>query len=242
MKDREIFRNLITIPPVFVRLDGRTFHRVTRNLSLARPYDSRFSEAMTAVSERFLRESGLSPVLAYTFSDEISLYFTVLPFGGRVEKLNSIAASFAASALTVALDLDFPLAFDARIVQVTPRIAIEYLVERQQEAWRNHLNAYGQEALVRTGRTMHEAARILKGMGSDAVHELMFSHGINLGDTPTWQRRGILVYKQQKSIMGFNPVLGTRVEAVRSHVAIDRELPRFSTPEGQAMLSSLICS
>lgn len=241
MKDREIFRNLITIPPVFVRLDGRTFHRVTRNLSLDRPYDLRFSEAMTVVCERFLRESGLSPVLAYTFSDEISLYFTELPFGGRVEKIDSIAASFAASALTVALKLDTPLAFDSRIIQVTPALAIRYLAERQQEAWRNHLNAYGQDVLVRSGMTMPEAARVLKGMDSEAVHEMMFSRGINLTGTPSWQRRGVLVYKQQKSIVGFNPVLGTHVDTVRTAVAIDRELPRFSSPEGQAMLTSLIC-
>jgi tRNA(His) 5'-end guanylyltransferase len=241
MKDREIFRNLITIPPVFVRLDGRAFHRVTRNLSLERPYDQRFSEAMTAVCERFLRESGLSPVLAYTFSDEISLYFTELPFGGRVEKIDSIAASFAASALTVALRMDAPLAFDSRIIQVTPVLAIGYLAERQQEAWRNHLNAYGQDMLVRSGKTMNEAARILKGMDSEAVHEMMFSRGINLAETPAWQRRGILVYKQQKSIVGFNPVLGTHVDTVRTSVAIDRDLLRFSSPEGQAMLASLIC-
>ncbi|MBP1929861.1 tRNA(His) 5'-end guanylyltransferase [Methanolinea mesophila] len=242
MKERELFANLITIPPVFVRLDGRTFHSVAEHLGLAKPFDPAFSGAMEQVCIRFLRESGLSPDLAYTFSDEISLYFSFLPFGGRVEKIDSISASFAASALTLELNLTEPLSFDARIIQVTPEMAVEYLINRQSEAWRNHLNAYCQSALVREGLSRKDAAKKLRGLPSRELHEFMYSRGVNLAKTPAWERRGVLVYKQVRNVEGFNPVSGELVESLRSAVVPERNLPVFSSPEGRTFLSGIIRS
>ncbi|HNX17995.1 MAG TPA: tRNA(His) guanylyltransferase Thg1 family protein, partial [Methanoregula sp.] len=74
MENREIFSNLATIPPVFVRLDGRAFHGLTKKFGFAKPFDDRFNNAMVEVCRLLVGESGLSPVFAYTFSDEISLY------------------------------------------------------------------------------------------------------------------------------------------------------------------------
>ena len=64
-----------------------------------------------------------------------------LPFGGRVEKIDSIAASYAASAFSLLIDPKSPVSFDARIIQVTRELAAQYLINRQHEAWRNHMNA-----------------------------------------------------------------------------------------------------
>jgi tRNA(His) guanylyltransferase len=242
MKERELFANLITIPPVFVRLDGRAFHSVAEHLGLEKPFDSVFSGSMEQVCIRFLRESGLSPGLAYTFSDEISLYFSSLPFGGRVEKIDSISASFAASTLTLELQVKEPVSFDARIIQVTPEMAVEYLINRQSEAWRNHLNAYCQNALVREGMSRKDAAKKLRGLPSRDLHEFMYSRGVNLAKTPAWERRGVLVYKQLRNVEGFNPVRGEIVESIRSTVVSERDLPVFSSPEGRTFLGSLIRS
>ena len=191
MKNREIFSNLLSVPPVFVRIDGRGFHGIAEEWGLERPFDKRFARAMANVSERLVSSSGLSPDFAFTFSDEISLYFSHIPYSGRVEKIDSVTASYAASALTLAMDSRVPVSFDARIIQVSPELAVSYLADRQAEAWRNHLNAYGQETLMNGGMTRAEAARVLKGMSSRELHELMFSHGVNLAKTPAWQRRGI---------------------------------------------------
>src|SRR5512136_1891659 len=171
MQEREIFGNLAIVPPIFVRLDGRAFHRLAKDLSLERPFDEGFSRAMAGVSSRLLTESGLSPLFAYTFSDEISLYFPVLPFRGRVEKIDSVLASFAASSLTLSLPADRPLAFDGRVILASRDFARGYLVGRQQEAWRNHLNAYCQEALLAEGLKPSEVARRLSGMQSEELHE-----------------------------------------------------------------------
>jgi len=240
MEEREIFGNLAIVPPIFVRLDGRAFHRLAARRRLERPFDEDFSEAMARVSSRLLSESGLSPLFAFTFSDEISLYFPGLPFRGRVEKIDSVLASFAASCLTLALGADQPLSFDARVIVASREYATEYLAGRQQEAWRNHLNAYCQEALIREGVRPSEVARRLSGMRSEELHEFMFSRGVNLAKTPAWQRRGTLVYRRVEGRPATDRLSGKTVEAVRRVITIDRDLPVFSSPGGRAFLDGIL--
>jgi tRNA(His) guanylyltransferase len=240
MKKRELYSNLTCVPPVFVRIDGRNFHAVAGAWDLEQPFDLRFSESMAAVCISLISDSGLSPDFAYTFSDEISLYFSTLPFSGRVEKIDSVAASYAASALTLETGSGIPVSFDARIIHVTPEIAVHYLIERQAEAWRNHINAWCQHALMKEGCSRREAARQLRGLPSAAMHELAFSRGINLAKTPAWQRRGVLVYRKAKTVEGWNPQLSRVVQTVRTTVVSDRTPPVFSSPEGRSFLNRLI--
>jgi tRNA(His) 5'-end guanylyltransferase len=242
MENREIFSNITTVPPVFVRLDGRAFHRLTAKSGFKKPFDDRFNNAMVAVCIALAGDSGLSPAFAYTFSDEISCYLTKLPFSGRVEKIDSVAASFAASALTLALGVTEPLAFDARIVQATPESAIEYMVNRQAEAWRNHINAYCQQALITDGMSATRAAEALKGMPAHEMHELMHARGANLAKTPAWQRRGVLVRRTLTEKEGYNPITKKTVVVERSAVIADRNLPLFTTPEGKEFLKGLLGS
>ncbi len=242
MRHRELYSNLVALPPLFIRLDGRTFHRFAESWGLERPFDERFADAMAHVGELLIAESGLSPDLAYTFSDEINLYFSRLPFNGRVEKLDSVTASYAASALTIGMESREAISFDARIVHVTTEVATEYLVHRQGEAWRNHMNAYCQHLLVNGGMSRKEAAAFLKGMPSRGMHEVAFSRGVNLADTPAWQRRGILVRKRERKVKGIDPRSGEAVESYRSEVVTDRDLPVFASPEGRSLLSSILRS
>jgi tRNA(His) 5'-end guanylyltransferase len=240
MKSREIFSNLLSVPPIFVRIDGRGFHGIADEWGLERPFDGHFARAMARVSERLIASSGLSPDFAYTFSDEISLYFSHTPYSGRVEKIDSVTASYAASALTLEMSSPFPVAFDARIIQVSPALAVRYLIDRQAEAWRNHINAYCHHTLVTEGKSPHEAAQMLKGLSASKMHEMMFSRGTNLARTPAWQRRGILVYKTAKEIEGFNPLESRVVRTLRTSVQCVREPPVFSSPEGRSFLTGLI--
>jgi tRNA(His) guanylyltransferase len=113
-------------------------------------------------------------------------------------------------------------------------------VNRQDEAWRNHINAYCQQALITDGMKPRQAAVRLKGMPSRQLHEMMHDRGINLAKTPAWQRRGVLVYKKTSEKEGFNPVTKEKVKAIRSSVVVDDDLPLFTAPEGQAFLEKLI--
>jgi tRNA(His) 5'-end guanylyltransferase len=240
MENREIFSTITTLPPVFVRLDGRAFHRLAEKLLLKKPFDDRFSDAMVRVCTALVADSGLCPDFAFTFSDEISLYFTRLPFGGRVEKIDSVSSSFAASVLTLALETSTPLSFDARVIPATPLYAMEYLANRQNEAWRNHLNGYCQQAFIEEGLSEKKAAELLKGLPAKALHEMMHKRGFNLATTPAWQRRGVLVYKKITEKEGFNPITQQNVMAERSAVTVDADLPLFTTPEGQVFLRNLV--
>jgi tRNA(His) 5'-end guanylyltransferase len=240
MENREIFSTITTIPPVFVRLDGRAFHRLAETLSLKKPFDDRFSDAMVQVCVALIADSGLCPEFAFTFSDEISLYFTGLPFNGRVEKIDSVAASYAASALTNALGGTIVLSFDARVIPSTPEYTMEYLANRQNEAWRNHINGYCQQVLINEGMSAKKAAEQLKGMPSKDLHDMMHVRGFNLAMTPAWQRRGILVYKKITEKEGYNPITQEHVLAERSAVTVERDLPLFTSPEGQSFLKKLL--
>lgn len=240
MKEREIYAGIRTLAPVIIRLDGRSFHNVLSHQSFQKPFDDSFADAMASVCSSLLTESGLSPVFAYTFSDEISLYLTELPFEGRVEKLASVIASFTSSALTLALDLTRPVAFDARVIPVEAGMISEYLSWRQKEAWRNHMNGYTQTVLKNDGLSPTLIQRTLNGIGASRLHEICFEHGINLAHTPAWQRRGIMAYHKKIMKEGFNPVRNERTTTQRRIVFQDRDLPLFHTEEGKEFILRLL--
>jgi tRNA(His) 5'-end guanylyltransferase len=195
---------------------------------------------MVQVCQLLVADSGLCPDFAFTFSDEISLYFTQLPFNGRVEKIDSVSASFAASSLTLILGTTTALSFDARVIPATREFALEYLTNRQNEAWRNHINGYCQQALIEEGMSAKKAAARLKGLPAKDLHDMMHKRGFNLATTPAWQRRGVLVYKKLTEKEGFNPITQQTVIAERSAVTVDRDLPLFTSPEGREFLGKLV--
>ena len=76
----------------------------------------------------------------------------------------------------------------------------DYLVERQDETWRNHVFSYGFYTLIEEGQTAAGAMQRLRGMREHEIHELVFGKGINLAKTPTWQRRGVMVYRKDGQV------------------------------------------
>ncbi|WP_319581019.1 tRNA(His) guanylyltransferase Thg1 family protein [uncultured Methanospirillum sp.] len=240
MKEREIYTGIKALAPVIVRLDGRAFHQFLARQSLKRPFDDGFSLAMVNVCSSLLTESGFAPLFAYTFSDEISIYLDELPFEGRVEKLASVIASLASSSLTIAMKPPSPISFDARIIPVEKGMVTEYLNWRQKEAWRNHINGYSQALLLQDGVGRTEVQRRLNGISARELHEICFQHGVNLAQTPAWERRGIMVYHTQYTKEGYNPVTQEKTEAIRRMVYVDRDIPVFSSEEGQAFVERIL--
>ncbi|HJJ92422.1 MAG TPA: tRNA 5'-guanylyltransferase [Methanocorpusculum sp.] len=237
MKEREIFSGVITTVPFVLRLDGRSFHRFSREGGYAKPYDTAFSRCMIKTVQALFEDSGLSPSFAYTFSDEISLYITSPIFDCRIEKLVSIAAGVASSAFTLFSGAQRPLSFDCRVVPIDKNQLVTYLACRQAEAWRNHINGYAHKLLRDMGLSTTDAQRRLNGMKSAELHELAFSLGVNLADTPTWQRRGIAMYRSIAVKDGYNPVSLEMVHVSRRVSVIDKELPLFKTPYGALWLA-----
>ncbi|MBC7086066.1 MAG: tRNA 5'-guanylyltransferase [Methanomethylovorans sp.] len=240
MKKREIYSDLRCAPPFIIRVDGRNFRNSLLRMGFEKPFDSRFAVYMANTVEMLFKKSGLSPVFGYTFSDEINLLFKNLPFDGRVEKLNSVVSSFLSSALTLSLKTNEPLAFDSRIIPVCKEQIVEYLDWRQKEAWRNCINSYAFYTLVSKGYREKEAAETLKKKRSPDVHELLFSHGINIAKVPAWQRKGILVHKEEYSIKGYNPLKQQNTSSIRTRVVQQWDTPLFNSFEGKSLINTLI--
>lgn len=234
MKEREIFSNLTTTLPFVLRLDGRSFHRISKEF--IKPYDENFSDYFVNTTLDLFTKSGLSPNFAYTFSDEISLYISESVFDCRIEKLNSVAAGFASSAYTLHAKNHEPIAFDCRVIPISKEQLPEYLSWRQAEAWRNHMNGYCQKLMIDEGMSSAAAQKKLDGMNAADLHELAFSKGINLGTTPAWQRRGICVYRKTVKREGFNPKTDEHVLTDRNIAFADKNVPLFKTPEGREWL------
>ncbi len=240
MKERELYSRLRLFPPFAVRIDGRGFGRALELLDIKKPYDERFAHAMADSVESFFRESGLNPLFAFTFSDEITLFFYEIPYNNRVEKIDSIIPSFISSALTIRLNLKSPVSFDSRVILLGKEDIYRYLLWRQAETWRNHVSSYGYYTLLKTGLTGNEATSRLRNMKASSIHELVFQHGVNLAETPRWQRCGILIYRETYEKPGYDPVKKTEVKTQRTKIVQEWNAPIFKTDEGRKLVERLI--
>ena len=229
MKDYEVYSSL-KVPKnskIIIRLDGRAFHKLASDLNLIKPYDANFYRVISKVCEDLFKE--FSPLFAYTFSDEISLLLDNVPFEGRVEKINSVVASFTASSFVIHYNADFkkPPAFDSRIIPICDEDIFKYFRWRQDEAWRNCVNSHG-ISYLKDKYSNNEANDKIKGMKLNEIHELLFQNGINLNDVETYKKRGIGIYRKNKKIEGFNKKENKNQTSYRSYVYTDWELPIFS--------------
>ncbi|VVB96529.1 tRNAHis guanylyltransferase [uncultured archaeon] len=240
MKEREIYTGIKVFPPFAVRIDGRGFRRALDLLGLEKPYDERFARAMVDSIESFFRESGLNPVFAFTFSDEISFFFKEIPYNNRIEKIDSIIPAFISSALAIHLKLEKAVSFDSRVIPLGIEDIYRYLLWRQSETWRNHISSYAYYTLRGTGLSENEAALQLKNMKANSIHELVFRHGINLAETPAWQRCGILVYREKQEKTGYDPLRKIEVKTQRAKIKQDWNPPIFKTEEGRKLISRLV--
>ena len=182
---------------------------------------------MVKVSKDLFNE--FAPVFIYTFSDEISILLDNIPFNGRIEKINSVVASFAASSFTYNLNKEIakPIAFDSRIIPIIDDDIYKYFKWRQDEAWRNCINAYGIH-ILKSKYGDKVANEKIKGLKSSDIHELLFREGINLNDVDNWKKRGIAIYKQDKEIVGYNKKENKNQVSYRSFLFADLEIPIFS--------------
>ncbi len=233
LKEYEQFSQLKVIPdiPVILRLDGRSFSKYTKELNLQKPFDERLRNIFIEVSKDFIKE--FNPKYVYTFSDEINILFTQVPFNGRVEKINSVFPSFVSSSFTKHLllskenfDVDLtklkPVSFDSRIITTSKHIR-DYFKWRQDEAWRNCLNAYAQSILNKT-HSAKETSEILYKLKKSDIHELLFENGINIAHVPTWHKRGVCLYKVAEEIEGCNPSTGQKNISTRNKIYTDLEM------------------
>ncbi len=228
MRVYEAAHDFCVPPGVFIvaRLDGRNFTRLTKEThQFEAPFDVKFRDMM-ADTTRHLMGCGFRIVYAYTESDEISLLFDPQEqsFGRKTRKLNSILAAEASAKFSLALgDL---AVFDSRISQLpNMKLVVDYFRWRNEDAFRNALNAHCYWTLRRDGLEANEATKKLRGLSVPAKNELLFQHGVNFNDLPNWQKRGIGFYWETFEKEATNTVTGEPVAAKRRRIASDMDLP-----------------
>ena len=229
MKDFEVYSSL-KVPKnskIIVRLDGRSFHKLARDLNLVKPYDENFYRVMSKVCNDLFKE--FSPVFVYTFSDEISLLLEKIPFDGRIEKINSVIASFTSSSFVLHYDEDFkkPPSFDSRIIPISDEDVLKYFKWRQDESWKNCIASHG-ISFLKSKYSNKRANDMITGLKSSEIHELLYQNGINLNDVETYKKRGIAVYRKNKKVVGFNKKENREQVSYRTYTYVDWEVPKFN--------------
>lgn len=206
MKDHEVYSNL-KVPKNFnliLRIDGRSFHKLTKFLNLDKPMDINFINLMADVGEDLFNE--FSPAFIYIFSDEINILLDSILFNGRIEKLDSIFSSFTGSSFTCHFSKYFkeelykPVSFDCRVIPINDLDIVDYFKWRQDEAWRNCVNGHG----VQYCKTNNIPLSKMNGLKNSDIHEMLFKGGINLNNIENWKKRGIGIYRRKREIKGFN--------------------------------------
>lgn len=228
MRTYEQSLDQVLLPDMYMvaRLDGRGFTKLTKEVcKFEAPFDERFRDIMVDTTKA-LMDCGFRIVYAFTESDEISLLFDKDEdvFGRKVRKYNSTLAGEASAAFS--LELGMVATFDCRMVPLPNEERVEdYFRWRQEDANRNALNSHCYWMLRKEGKSVREATAELEGKGVSFKNDLLFNRGINYDNLPSWQKRGIGLWKEDFDKEGLNPITGERTMAKRSRIHVEYELP-----------------
>jgi len=189
---REKFAGLTVEPPFIVRIDIRNARAICKTyFQKENKLDWGFHNMLIKIAEKIVGEVEPWLDIAYTGSDEIS--FICLskapPFSGRIEKLNSVLASEAASLLTSffiekGIKTGIPLSFDSRVIKADNiDDVVNYLTLRKVDCFRNTINWYSETLM---------SPKQLQGMKMIERLKIIEDAGIRIDK---WARYGTVVYK-----------------------------------------------
>lgn len=226
---------IIRRSPVMVRVDGRSFSRVTKRLQ--KPYEPLFLEAMAETMFYVVSEM-TGAVFAYQQSDEITFVLrndqsidSEPWYANRVQKMASLTASLATLGFNKAinkqdkkLDLAGDAVFDARVWGMpTLGEVVNNLIWRQQDCARNSISGAAQATLGKKfGKKT--AIKMVHGQNARKKVELMKTEcGIDfVEEYPSSYRIGVGAYKVPIVV-----TLPNGETSTRKKWTIDWDLPTF---------------
>jgi len=232
MRVYETSSDLCVLPNMYMvaRLDGRNFTKLTKEThNFERPFDEVFRDYMVE-TVKHLMNCGFKVIYGYTESDEISLLFTLEEklFGRKTRKFNSVLAGEASAKFSLALKGHG--VFDCRICQLPNiEIVVDYFRWRNEDAFRNALNAHCYWKLRANGATVKEATENMIGLSVANKNELVFQNGINFNTIPNWQKRGIGLYWEEYEKDSTNPKTNEKVKSIRKRMELCRIYRRTSS-------------
>lgn len=217
------------VPPnifIVARIDGRGFTKLTKELyDFEKPFDKNFRDFMIE-TVRHLMTCGFDVIYGYTQSDEISLLFNLNEntFSRKIRKYNSILAGEASAKFSTLLG--GVAVFDCRISQL-PREqdVIDYFRWRNEDAYRNSLNAHCYWTLRSQALSANQATEQIIGKSNAFKNEFLFKNGINFNDLPNWQKRGVGLSWTMMDKIGWNPIQKEETISKRKEIEINQNLP-----------------
>lgn len=220
--DRCVLPNMYMV----ARLDGRNFTRLTKETyRFEAPFDEKFRDLMIETLKH-LMNCGFKVIYGFTESDEISLLFDFNEnaFSRKHRKYISILAGEASAKFSSLLG--GMGVFDCRLSELpTAQLVVDYFRWRNEDAYRNALNAHCYWRLRQEQLNSTQASKQLENLSVAQKNELLFQRGINFNDLPAWQKRGIGVYWKTYYKEGVNPILGKSEPTQRRALYVDLDLP-----------------
>lgn len=255
MKDYEM-RSKSYLPRktcVIIRIDGKSFHTYTRGLN--KPFDEGLMEDM-AETTKYICSNIQGAKLGYTQSDEISILVTDFDnknsdawFDGQVQKICSVAASYATSKFNqmrtiryfnnaddiYSIDeITYNISnmklgeFDARCYSLPDEEVVNYFIWRQQDASKNSVSMLAQ------ANFSHKSLQ--NKNGSQMQDMLMLEKNINWDDLKVPKKRGYCIIKRKE----LRETTNSDEKVYRNSWIVDDNIPIFTAD--RKYISSLIPS
>jgi tRNA(His) 5'-end guanylyltransferase len=194
--------------PAIIRLDGKTFHTLTRKCH--KPFDEHFIGAMSETALHLCSKIQ-GAKCAYTQSDEISVLLTDYDrldtqgwFDYNVQKMVSISAAIAS--IHFSHLWGSTAIFDSRAFNIPKEEITNYFVWRQKDWIRNSV-----QMLARA----HFSAKQLLNKKQEDMHEMLHGKGINWIDLPEHLKNGWLISKNDQGVWDHSsPILTKQREII----------------------------
>ncbi len=208
--------------PVIIRIDGRSFHSLTRSY-FGKRYDHHFQLLMGIIGFHLYQDLQGCKFM-YGQSDEISILLTDYQkietgawFEYDLQKIVSVSASLASSIMTEMLGQ--VCSFDSRAFNLPENDVVNYFIWRQQDATRNAIQMLGQE---------HFTQKELYKKNCSNIQELLFKKkGINFNDEKILRKRGWCIVDGQ--IDTEIPIFTQEREFIEKFVYLKRKFPIIET-------------
>ncbi len=215
-EDRQRFY-LTRRTPVILRLDGRAFHTLTKDMA---PFDARFLECMIAATFSTLEEIQ-GAKCAYIQSDEVSILITDYDklntdawFDYNIQKVVSVAASEMSVAFTQSLKES--AVFDARVFNLPKEEVVNYFIWRQKDWERNSLS---------TLTLMYCTHKECMNKNSAEKHEMLHKTGVNWANLEDWKKNGVFIERVGGGWVQHSqcPIFTEDRNSIQKHVDVDKE-------------------
>ena len=204
--------SLIRRMPVIIRLDGKSFHTLTRGCD--KPFDDSLASCM-ADTMLFLCSEIQGVKCAYLQSDEMSLLLTDFDtlatmawFDYNIQKVVSISASLASVKFSELWG--HGACFDSRAFNIPKEEVANYFVWRQKDWIRNSVAMLAQ---------VHFSQKQLHTKGQADMHDMLHKKDVNWSDLhPKWKNGQFIAKNNGMWVIGPAPIFTQTRDVIEKHL------------------------